>query len=73
MLLTLRHDRPLHNFAFNFNSRHYMMGRALFPGAGFLELGLAGALNALPIDLPNVEAAGATVVRRCSFNPSNPC
>ena len=59
--------------AFNFNLRRYMMGRALFPGAGFLELGVAGALKALPMDLPNVEAAGATVVRRCSFNLSNPC
>jgi hypothetical protein len=43
----------------------------MFPAAGFLELGVAGALNALPIDLPNVEAAGATVVRRCSLYLSN--
>ena len=44
---------------------HRVMGRALFPGAGFLEIGVAGALIALPIDLPGVEAAGATVVGRC--------
>lgn len=42
---------------------HRVMGRALLPGAGFLEAGIAGAITALPVD---VASAADVALLDCS-------